>query len=483
MNKNHFFSIMLTKKYQPIKWDDVVGQKDIIIILKKVIKKNYLSQISFFLGPKGVGKNTCAKIFAKELNHFSSSIAEENDFFNIFEINGLLTTTKEDLFRIINKLRLYPKKGKYNICIVNDIYSFSTEFFNIIIKIIKNPPLHILFIICLQEKNKILDSIITCGKIYDFQPISLKKIYLYLKYIVKKEGIKIDNEALFFISKYVNGSIMEALSILDKFTLYEQTIISKKLIMNKLGVLDNNYYFQIVDDLFNHKISKILILIDKIFKKGINYLIFIKSLTQHFRNLLLAKDPETIFSLKFKKNIIESYIQQAKKISIFFLIKSLKICCCMENEFKYNKFSSRLIIEIYLIQLSNNIYLYHLNNYDKSKNKKIQFLKENWKNFIDKFSKKINPIYLKLLINEIQFHIDTNKIFFIIPSQLENNEFFLIQTYFRKFLKKKLNNINLEFKIITKGLENSPIKKYNLLSNKNKFVDKLIEKLHLKMSS
>ncbi|AWU40062.1 AAA family ATPase [Blattabacterium punctulatus] len=480
-NKIFSYKTVLTRKYRPIKWNDIIGQNEVIIILKNAIKNSFLSQILLFFGPKGVGKNTCAKILSNELNSFS-----EGGYLNIFEISGFFNHPIEFIFEMIRKIFVYPKKGKYKILIINDIHLFSQESLNLLLKSIEKLPLHVLLIFCCSENNEIIDSIISHSQVYNFKKISLKEIYFFLKKISEKECIQIEKEALFLISQYGNGSISKALYTFDRLTFYEKKKISKQLVMKKLGILDIDYYFNMIDYLLNEKISKILILLNQIFKNGVSSTTFISGLTNHFRNLLLSKNTDTIFLLKYKnKTILQSYIKQSKKLSSSFLIKALMICHNMEKESILSK-NSRLIIEIYLIQLVNGFYFYKWNfNRDTSelKNKKIQFLKENWKIFIQKISEKINPIYLNLLKNKIQFQIFESRIILIIPSKLENREFFLIQAYFIKYLRKKLNNPHLKFKTLTKKLNNFPKEQYNFLSKKNKYVNKLIEKLNLKFSS
>ncbi|WP_185859937.1 DNA polymerase III subunit delta [Blattabacterium cuenoti] len=470
-----FFSyIVWSIKYRPVKWNEVIGQMDIITILKNSIEKNRLSQFLLFFGPRGVGKNTCARILANELNSFS----------NIFEISGFLNHSMESICGTIHKIRSYPKNGKYNILIINDFNFIHQDFFNIIFKIIEEPPSHVLFIFCTTEKHKIYPIISRC-QVYEFRHISLRDIFFYLKKIAEKERIEIDNEALFIISKNGNGSLSEALNTFETLTFYDQKKISRELVMEKLGILDTGYYFKIIDYLLNQKISHVLILLDKIFQSGVSSINFMGGLTKHFRDLLLSKNTETLFLLKLKKKTIRFYIQQSRKICSSFLINALKICRQMEKESILYNNNSRLTIEIYLIQLANCLCTFYNKDSDESNEKKVQYLQENWISFIQKFSEKIHPTYLNSLKHEIQFHIYKNKILLVVPSQLETRNFSFIQTHFVKYFRNKLNNPHLEFKILIKekDLKNFPIEQYNYLSKKNKCVDKLIEKLNLKILS
>ncbi|WP_185866846.1 DNA polymerase III subunit delta [Blattabacterium cuenoti] len=500
--------IVWSLKYRPIRWEEVIGQVDVTNILKNSMEKNRLSQILLFFGPRGVGKNTCARILANELDSFS----------NVFEISGFLNHSVESLCEKIHKIRLYPKKGKYKILIINDLNFFPQDSFNLILRTLEKPPIHVLFIFCTTEKNKIFSIISRC-QIYEFRHISLRDIFFYLKKIAEKERIEIDNEALFLISKNGNGSLSEALNTFEKLTFYDQKKISRELVMEKLGILDPGYYFKIIDYLLDQKISKILILLDKIFQSGVSSINFISGLTKHFRDLLLSKNTETLFLLKLKKKTIRFYIQQSRKIHFSFLVNALRICCQMEKESLIYK-NSKLTIEIYLIQLANFLFQkkdpeefpiqkkdpeeFPIQKKDPEEfpiqkkdleefpiqkkdleEKKIQFLQENWIKFIQKFSEKIHPTYLNSLKHEIKFFIYKNKILLVVPSKLENRNFFFIQTHFIKYFRNKLNNPHLEFKILVKekNLENLPIEQYNFLSRKNKCVDKLIERLKLKILS
>ncbi|WP_341652966.1 AAA family ATPase [Blattabacterium cuenoti] len=487
---NKVFSV-LSEKYKPIKWNEVIGQKDIILILKKAIQENRLSKILFFFGPEGVGKNTCAQILSNELNSFS-----ELKYYSLnrFEINGFLNNSLEHIYKIINQSRFFPKLGKYNIFIINNIHMVSQCFFNFFLRFIEEKHPHVLFIFCGTEEKKIPKLILSRCQVFEFKRISTKEIFLHLKMISEKENIEVEDEALLILSKHVKGSISKAIYLFDRLILYKNSEkkISKEFLIQKLGIIDVKYYFKMVNYLLEKKIHKIFILLDKILQNKVNSYDLIIGLTKHFRNLFLYKNYETIPILKLKKEIIFSYISQSKKISYFFLVNALSICLRLKKEYeKFNK-SYRLTIEIYLIQLA---YLF-----DNKKNKdsllieeekkifsdlkedeKIQCLQKNWIKFLHKFSGKINPIHLYFLKNEIKFQIEKNKIFFVLPSKLGNYSFLLIQTHFFKYFKEKFNYPHLEFEIVKKN--SSTIEQYNLLYHKNKLIETLIERLNLKISS
>ncbi|WP_341655808.1 AAA family ATPase [Blattabacterium cuenoti] len=477
---NKVFSVF-SEKYKPIKWNEVIGQKDIILILKKAIQENRLSKILFFFGPEGVGKNTCARILSNELNSFS-----ELKYYSLnrFEINGFLNNSLEHIYKIINQSRFFPKLGKYNTFIINNIHMVSQCFFNFFIRFIEEKHPHVLFIFCGTEEKKIPKLILSRCQVFEFKRISTKEIFLHLKMISEKENIEVENEALLILSKHVKGSISKAIYLFDRLILYKDSEkkISKEFLIQKLGIIDVKYYFKIVDYLLDKKIRKIFILLDKILQNKVNSYDLIIGLTKHFRNLFLYKNYETISILKLKKEIIFSYISQSKKISYFFLMNALSICLRLKKEYEKFNQSYRLTIEIYIIQLA---YLFdnkkNENFYDFKEDEKIQCLQKNWINFLHKFYGKINPIHLYFLKNEIKFQIEKNKIFFVFPSKLGNVSFLLIYTHFFKYFKEKFNYPHLKFEILKKN--SSTIEQYNLLYYKNKLIETLIERLNLKISS
>ncbi|ACY40590.1 DNA polymerase III subunit gamma/tau [Blattabacterium sp. (Blattella germanica) str. Bge] len=490
MNKVFSDKIVLADKYKPLKWDELIGQENISITLKKAIQENRLSQVLFFFGPKGVGKNTCAHILANELNSFS----EFKDIsLNTFEINGFFHNSLKCIHRIIDTSRYSPKRGKYNIFIIKEIHKFSKDVFDFFLKFIEEKHPHILFIFCGTEEKIVPEFILSRCQVYEFQSLSVKKIFFHLKMIAEKENIEIENEALLLLSKHVEGSLSKAIHLFDRFISCDGQKISKYFIMNKLGIFDVKYYFEIVDYLLDENVNKILILLDKILQKKIDSYNLVVGFTKHFRNLFLSKNSETISILKFKKEIIQSYIEQSKKISFFFLIHALSIFLRLEKEYRLNNQNLRLTVEIHLIQLAHFFSIHKKNHKNSSieknsqefhfykENEKLHFLQKNWIKFVHNFSEKINPVYLDFLKNEIQFQIIRNKIFFMVPCKLDSRNFSLIQTNFEKYFKKKLNNPHLEFKVIKK--KEYPIEQYNFLYQKNKLVETLIERLNLKISS
>ncbi|WP_185882452.1 hypothetical protein [Blattabacterium cuenoti] len=479
--------IRLTKKYEPTTWENIIGQKDIVYILKHAVKKCVLSKILLFIGIKGIGKNTCAKILINELS--SSNIVHK------FELNGTIKYSINYLNSIINKI--YNNVTENKCLIIQNINDVSTNFIDIIFPMFYNIPLNMLLIICANKINKIVEYIMSSlyCQTYEFNPISIKDNFNHLKNISNKECIEIDNETLLSISKYGNGSLMNSMNQLDK--LYFHTIlkhkISKKLILNRLGILDTIYYFKIIDYLLKNKIYEFIMLLDNIIKINISSILFIKGFIKHFRMLLISKYSHLNSLLKDKNNL-KFYIQQSKMLSSLFIIDSLKMFCQIEHKLydlriqnvlydnkHYYKLIETKILSFFLKKKNN----YYSNHESKNKNYKYfkYFLEQNWKSFIDKNSNKINPYYLNILKNEIQFYILNNKIVLIKPSIIKEKDFLVIQKYFTEKLQKKCNNQYFEFEILTKKLENFSVEEYNMLSKKNDNINQLIDRLKLKIKS
>ncbi|WP_185864504.1 AAA family ATPase [Blattabacterium cuenoti] len=491
---NNFFSknFVLSDKYSPLKWDDIVGQKDITSSLKNAIKYNQLSQFLFFVGPDGVGKNTCAKVLANELNNNF----DKKCYNNIFEIDCLLNSCIYSYnFHeiIIDRILFYPKLEKYNIFIIKNIHVFSQKFINFLLNFIKGKYTEILFIFCTKKQNNIPISIRSYSQIYEFKSLSIKEIFFHIKMISDKENIKVDSETLFLLSQHVNGSISKAIYVFEKLLLLHEKKISKDLLMKELGIVNITYYFDIVNYLLLGDTHKIFLLLDKIFQEKVNFINFIIGLIEHFRNLFLSKKNETLSLLKLKKEIIQSYIEQSGNISYSLIIKSINMSSYLIEKYQFDKIDDKFIIEIFLIKLAN--YYDNTKNVDKKKieknleycdydnNDKISFIKKNWIDFLQKFSDKMNSIYIDFLKEEIQFCIENNDICcFIVPNELKGPNFLLVQSYFIKYLKNKFN-YSQKFKVIGKKSEKDTLKNYAFLSKKNKFTEKLIEKLNLKISS
>ncbi|XZQ50837.1 MAG: DNA polymerase III subunit gamma/tau [Candidatus Karelsulcia muelleri] len=339
------------RKYIPRDFEEVIGQKNITETLKKAIEKKMLSKSFLFCGPRGVGKTTCAKILARKVNNFSYE--EKNSMFNIIELDAASNNSVDDIRNIINQVNFRPQYGKYKVYIIDEVHMLSNSAFNAFLKILEDPPSHVIFILATTEKNKILSTIISRCQVYDFNRISVNEITNYLRKICKKEGIEFEEDALLLISEISDGSLRDALSIFDKLILdynNNKRLLSSR-VYNQLGLLDIEYCLKITNLILKKEIYNVLLLFDEIIKKGVNINMFITSLSKHFRNLFLSKERRTIKLIYFSEKRKKEFFIQSKKISKNFLKKALNLCNQTEITYKSNK-DIRLALEIALINLT-----------------------------------------------------------------------------------------------------------------------------------
>lgn len=357
--KENFYYTISSRKYRPYIFEDIIGQNFIIQTLKKAIQKNKLAHALLFSGPRGVGKTSCARIVAKAINSSSSilSLQEEKQKFNfdIFEIDAASNNSVDNIRELIEQVHLVPQIGKYKIYIIDEVHMLSQAAFNAFLKTLEEPPLHVKFILATTEKHKIPDTIISRCQIYEFHRISVNNIKLKLKEISCKENIKIEEDALLIIAKRSEGSLRDALSILDQIICYnadQDCIITKKFILEKLGILSQEYYFKIVNNIINNDIASTLIIFNNIFQNGYDIRLFIHGLTTHFRDLFYALDHKTSSLLEYDKFTIQEYLDQGKKISYDCIIQALELCHAIQLEYRITK-NYRLYTEIFLIKLTN----------------------------------------------------------------------------------------------------------------------------------
>ncbi len=456
---------MIIEKYTPKIWNEVVGQNIILNLKDNIIKNKIYFKNLIFFGPKGVGKHTCAKILINEINKFDfekSNFCELN-YSNIFEVDGLFKITTDDLHHIVKLSNFFFKKKKKYYIIFNNIKNFSQYilnfFFNFIIKKYKN----IFFIICEDKQKYIPDYILLNSQIYNFKKISSKDIYCHIKMISKKENIKIENESLLIISKYVNGSIGKAILIIKKLIdKYNLSSISKKnFITQQLGIIDFNFFFEFINYFLNKELQKILISIDQIIYKKISFYSLIFGLKDHFKKLFFYKKNNTLIieTLDNKK-----YIQQSNKISFCILNSTLSLFYNLENEL-YDSNDTKLTIEKYLIKIYNFFNNYKtINDVDNLFTK--NFLNRILKNFIIENNDILNVLDINKYILIQSFY--NKKIKLIIPHKIKKKNIPII----KKKLETYLNNIMKDF-LYEIVQEKSEV-------DKEKFIKLLVNKLNLK---
>ena len=344
--------VVSARKYRPLGFGEVVGQEHITTTLENAIKSNHLGQALLFCGPRGVGKTTCARILARKINDFESEDAENTSNFNVFELDAASNNSVDDIRNLIDQVRYPPQQGKYKVYIIDEVHMLSTQAFNAFLKTLEEPPEYAIFILATTEKHKVIPTILSRCQIYDFNRIEINDIVRQLQKIADSEKIDTELEALHLIAQKADGALRDALSIFDLITTFssEGKITYTDTIKN-LHILDYDYYFKLVDDLLAENMSGALIMFDEILKNGFDGNNFLNGFQQHLRNLLIAKNDQTIPLLEAADNLKDKYLGQASKCSPSFLLSALNISNQFELNYKQSK-NQRLHVELCLMKLA-----------------------------------------------------------------------------------------------------------------------------------
>ena len=355
--------IVSARKYRPASFDMVIGQDSITNTLKSAIKNNHLAQAYLFCGPRGVGKTTCARIFAKTIN--CSNLRENLEAcdecesclsfnssrsFNIHELDAASNNKVEDIRSLNDQVRIPPQIGKYSIYIIDEVHMLSASAFNAFLKTLEEPPSHAIFILATTEKHKIIPTILSRCQIFDFNRIRIEDIVGRLMYVAKNEGISAAEEALHIIGQKADGALRDALSIFDQIVSLSGKTITYKDVIDNLNVLDYEYYFKCVDAAMTGDISSILLTFNEVLEKGFDGHNFISGLNSHLRDLLVSKDDSTLRLLEATPAIKKKYVQQTGNCPADFLFKALEIGNNCDLTYKSSK-NPRLHIELSLIRL------------------------------------------------------------------------------------------------------------------------------------
>lgn len=357
--------IVSARKYRPATFVSVVGQHAVTNTLKNAIKTNHIAHAYLFCGPRGVGKTTCARIFAKTLNCLnrtpdteacnqceSCKAFSESRSFNIHELDAASNNSVEDIRTLIDQVRIPPQIGKYSIYIIDEVHMLSQSAFNAFLKTLEEPPAHAIFILATTEKHKILPTILSRCQIFDFHRIRIEDTVQYLEHISKNESVTYEVEALNVIAQKADGGMRDALSIYDQMVSFVGSNLTYKGVIESLNVLDYEYYFKLVDAFMEHNVSQALLLFDEILDKGFDGHNFINGLSSHLRDLLVCKDPVTLQLLEVSASIREQYKNQAARCHPDFIFEALTVCNQCDVQYKISK-NQRLHVELALIQLSN----------------------------------------------------------------------------------------------------------------------------------
>jgi len=345
----HF--IVSARKYRPQTFEDVVGQQAITNTLENAIKSNHLAQALLFTGPRGVGKTTCARILAKQINQATTNTTDEDFAFNIFELDAASNNSVDDIRSLTDQVRIPPQTGKYKVYIIDEVHMLSAAAFNAFLKTLEEPPEHAIFILATTEKHKIIPTILSRCQIFDFKRIEIIDIKNYLKNIAKKEGITAEDDALHIIAQKADGALRDALSIFDRVVSFSGENLTRKAVTENLNVLDYDEFFIATDLILENKIPELLLHFNAILAKGFEGHHFIIGLASHFRDLLVAKDETTIELLEVGDNAKKKYLDQAKKCDLRFLLEAIEIANQCDLNYKSSK-NQRLLIELTIMQLA-----------------------------------------------------------------------------------------------------------------------------------
>ena len=378
---NHY--IVSARKYRPATFSSVIGQEALTTTLKNAIAVDKLAHAYLFCGPRGVGKTTCARIFAKTINCFNvtpegeacnecqSCVAfNEQRSYNIYELDAASNNSVDDIRQLVEQVRIPPQIGKYKVYIIDEVHMLSAQAFNAFLKTLEEPPHHAIFILATTEKHKILPTILSRCQIYDFNRIRVKDIVNHLEQVVQTEGYTAEPEALNVIAMKADGGMRDALSIFDQVVSFTRGNITYDQVIKNLNVLDYDYYFKLTEYFLQNNVSAALLLFNDILNKGFEGSHFVSGLASHFRDLLVSKDEVTLSLLEVGAAIREKYKEQAKACPINFLYQALNLCNECDLKYKESK-NKRLLVELTLIQLSQLTQL----SEDSSKKKQPQSLK------------------------------------------------------------------------------------------------------------
>ena len=355
--------IVSARKYRPASFDMVIGQNAITNTLKSAIKNNHLAQAYLFCGPRGVGKTTCARIFAKTINCNSLGDAAEacdkcesclsfNSLrsFNIHELDAASNNKVEDIRSLNDQVRIPPQIGKYSIYIIDEVHMLSSSAFNAFLKTLEEPPSHAIFILATTEKHKIIPTILSRCQIFDFNRIRIEDIVGRLMYVAKNEDIRAEEEALHIIGQKADGALRDALSIFDQIVSLTGKTIAYKDVIENLNVLDYEYYFKTIDGALLGDVSSVLISFNEILENGFDGHNFISGLNSHLRDLLVCKDELTLPLLETTASVKQRYLKQTGRCRVDFLLKALDIGTNCDLTYKSTK-NQRLHVELALIRL------------------------------------------------------------------------------------------------------------------------------------
>ncbi|MCK4991287.1 MAG: DNA polymerase III subunit gamma/tau, partial [Bacteroidales bacterium] len=357
--------IVSARKYRPASFVDVVGQPSITTTLRNSILNNHLGHAYLFSGPRGVGKTTCARIFAKTINCEQISDAgeacnkcesclsfNENRSYSIHELDAASNNSVDDIRTLTEQVRIPPQIGSYSIYIIDEVHMLSQAAFNAFLKTLEEPPAHAIFVLATTEKHKIIPTILSRCQIFDFNRIRVEDAVDYLKQIAEKEQLAYEEDALHVIAQKADGAMRDALSIFDQVVSFSAEKITYQDVISNLNILDYEYFFKLTFSLLEGDVASAMLLFNEILARGFDSRNFINGYAAHLRDLMVCKNPDTIQLMEVGAGIKEKYLSQSKEVSLPFLYEGLEICNQADIQFRSSR-NQRLTIELALVKLAN----------------------------------------------------------------------------------------------------------------------------------
>ena len=336
-------------KYRPSSWDTIIGQDNISTTLRQAIESNQLAQAYLFCGPRGVGKTSTARLFAKEIN-LKHDPKLEDFTYNIYELDAASNNQVDDIRNLNDQVRIPPQLGKYKVYIIDEVHMLSQSAFNAFLKTLEEPPQHAVFILATTEKHKIIPTILSRCQVYDFHRISIPNMVLHLEEIAKKEGFKTEKEALHVIADKADGALRDALSCFDLMVNFTNGNVTYKEVVKNLNILDHDYYFKFTNYIIKNLIHDSLLLYNEISSKGFDGRLFLVGLASHFRNLMVSKDDRTIKILEHSEETIEKFRSQASELNNDYITELLAFTNEADSLYKTSQ-NPRLHVEILIMKL------------------------------------------------------------------------------------------------------------------------------------